>query len=514
MTPNNPNLAPTTVPTSRRGLQWLTVGLLLTGLAACKDFPVLISQTPPTEATSPANPLNTPDMATNSPAVGTPERGSSPESSPTTTPAPETGSGNGMSSGSSPEGSTTTTPDTSAPDTSAPNISAAPDNSSNSSSMATPTPPAPEMGSGSSFNTNRAKLENERNTIDVRKRSDASIAFISAKSSSSSDPFGQSSGNNSSGSGSGFVIDTSGLILTNNHVVTLESDVVASSLLVKFHNDPKTYNAKVVGRSPVFDIALIQVEATGKQFNPLPLGNSDTIEVGQKAIAMGNPFGQQFSITEGIISATGRTFEGSNLAANVIQTDAAINPGNSGGPLIDSSGQVIGINTAILSPGTGFSGQAQFAGIAFAVPINLVKGLLPDLKAGKVIDRDTLANTRPRLGITSSAINISDYPAEYRRQYNLPESGAMITEVQADSPAARAGLRAASAAKALQTSFGSIPTDGDVITTINGQAIDSSNALGTIIFNAKPGEEMNVTFWRDGKEQQLKIKPEVLPVKR
>jgi serine protease Do len=492
MTSINPNLAPKT-PRQRRHLQWLTVGLLLTGLAACKDFPVLISQNPPTNNTSPANPLNNADMAAGSSSIGTPEAGGS---TTTTPPAPETSSTPENSSGSTITPETATTPD-----------------SNNNSSMAQ-TPPAPEMGTGNNFNTNRAKLENERNTIDVRKRSDASIAFISAKSSGSADPFGQSGGNSTSGSGSGFVIDTGGLILTNNHVVTLESDVVASSLLVKFHNDPKTYNAKVVGRAPIFDVALIQVEAAGKQFNPLTLGDSDAIEVGQKAIAMGNPFGQQFSITEGIVSATGRTFEGNNLAANVIQTDAAVNPGNSGGPLIDSSGQVIGINTAILSPGTGFSGQAQFAGIAFAVPINLVKSLLPDLKAGKIIDSATLANTRPRLGITSSSMSIGDYPAEYRRRYNLPENGVMITNVEANSPAARAGLRAASEAKALQTSFGLVPTDGDVVTAINGQPIDNSNALGTVVFNAKPGEEMTVTFWRDGKEQQLKIKPEVLPAKR
>ncbi|MEY4530664.1 MAG: hypothetical protein RLZZ156_1385, partial [Deinococcota bacterium] len=279
-----------------------------------------------------------------------------------------------------------------------PPISNAQLNSGSNTSTTTPAAPATLPRASTGFDYGRAKLENERNTIEVVQSFDQSIGYIQVRAkqnaSGQCDPSDftqymmcmqqQRGGSSGGGSGSGFVIDESGLMLTNNHVVTLDSDTVGE-LQVQFHNDPKKYSAKVVGRSPIYDVALIQIEAPNKKFTPIPFGNSDTLKVGQKAIAMGNPFGLEFSVSEGIVSATGRSFEGSgNLANNVIQTDAAVNPGNSGGPLLNSSGEVIGINTAILSPGTSMTGTGQFAGIAFAVPINLVGSLLPDLKAGKV----------------------------------------------------------------------------------------------------------------------------------
>ena len=373
------------------------------------------------------------------------------------------------------------------------------------------------------FDYGQAKLENERNTIEVVQSYDSSIGFIEvrakavATSQTQCDPSdwmqymmclqqqrGGGSQQQGGGSGSGFVIDSSGLMLTNNHVVTLESDNVGD-LTVKFHNDPKTYSAKVVGRSPVYDVALIQVNAPNKKFTPIPFGNSDALKVGQKAIAMGNPFGLEFSVSEGIVSATGRSFEGSgNLSSNVIQTDAAVNPGNSGGPLLDSSGQVIGMNTAILSPGTSMSGTGQFAGIAFAVPINQITSILPDLKAGKTLDANTISSSRPRLGIATVSADLSQFPADFRRQFNLPSNGVMLDKVEANSPAARAGLRA-------QTrEVDNIPVNGDVITKINGNDINNAADLQRIVFNSKEGEEVTLTVVRGGRELEIKIKPEII----
>ncbi len=371
------------------------------------------------------------------------------------------------------------------------------------------------------FDYGKAKLENERNTIEVVQSFDSSIGYIQVRAKQTTtgacDPSDwmqymmcmqqQRGGSSGGGSGSGFVIDTSGLMLTNNHVVTLDSDTVGE-LQVQFHNDPKKYSARVVGRSPIYDVALIQIDAPGKVFTPIPFANSDALKVGQKAIAMGNPFGLEFSVSEGIVSATGRSFEGSgNLANNVIQTDAAVNPGNSGGPLLNSSGEVIGINTAILSPGTSMTGTGQFAGIAFAVPINLVNSILPDLKAGKVLDQNTITSTRPRLGVSTFQYDMSQFPLEFRKQFNLPSNGIMLRGVEANSPAAKAGLRAAT------REVDNLPVNGDVITKINGRDVSDASDLQRIVFNATSGQEVVLTVVRGGKELELKVKPEIIPTK-
>jgi serine protease Do len=399
----------------------------------------------------------------------------------------------------------------------------------NSTSPASPAPSAPSSPSltapGAGFNYGRARLENERNTVEVVQSYDSGIGYITAKTmavKSDCAPtdwqcrFLQNQGGGAQqGTGSGFVIDNTGLMLTNNHVVTLETESVGS-LTVKFHNDSKTYPAKVVGRSPSYDVALIQIDAPGKKFTPIPLGDSDTLKVGQKAIAMGNPFGLEFSVTEGIISATGRDFQGSsgNLATNVIQTDAAVNPGNSGGPLLNSSGEVIGINTAILSPGTQGSGQGQFAGIAFAVPINLVKSILPDLKAGKTLDQATLGSSRPRLGISGRAVG--NYPDNLVQQFNLPGQGVMIEGVEANSPAAKAGLRAASKTVQASDAAGNTITagvNGDVILQVNGQDLQAVEDLQRIIFNTKEGESVTLKISRAGKEIEVQVKPQIITTK-
>ncbi len=391
----------------------------------------------------------------------------------------------------------------------------------NSGSNPSTTTPPTLSRSSTGFDYGRAKLENERNTIEVVQSFDQSIGYIQVRAkqvaTGQCDPSDftqymmcmqqQRGGSSGGGSGSGFVIDESGLMLTNNHVVTLDSDTVGE-LQVQFHNDPKKYSAKVVGRSPIYDVALIQIEAPNKKFTPIPFANSDTLKVGQKAIAMGNPFGLEFSVSEGIVSATGRSFEGSgNLANNVIQTDAAVNPGNSGGPLLNSSGEVIGINTAILSPGTSMSGTGQFAGIAFAVPINLVDSLLPDLKAGKVIDQNTITTSRPRLGVQTFSYDMTQISPDFRKQFNLPANGIMLSGVEAGSPAAKAGLRAST------REVDNIAVNGDVITKINGRDITNTEDLRRVVFNSKVGDEVSLTIVRGGKELEIKVKPEIIPTK-
>lgn len=397
---------------------------------------------------------------------------------------------------------------------------------SSAQDLGTNAPPAAQVTSAANtaaapnpnFNYGRAKLENERNTIEVANLYDSSIAYISAESRRATvqcDPgdifcqFQQQQGQGvQGGTGSGFVIDNTGLILTNNHVVTLESDTVATKLSVRFHNDPRTYPARVVGRSPAYDVALIKVDAAGKVFKPVTLGDSDQVRVGQKAIAMGNPFGLEFSVTEGIISATGRDFRGTdNLAQNVLQTDAAVNPGNSGGPLLNSSGEVVGINTAIASPATSGSGQGQFAGIAFAVPINLVKRVLPDLKAGKVLDRSSVLNNRPRLGVRLAPLSL--YSNDLLSKYNLPADGVMVESVEKGSPAERAGLKGAS--KFAETPSGSLPLDGDVITGVNGKPVGEISDLQGLVANLNPGDEITLSVRRGGKDLEIKSKVAIIP---
>lgn len=378
---------------------------------------------------------------------------------------------------------------------------------------------APDASKTQTFDFGKAKLENERNTIQTVQDNVASIAYITTKTTvdtqvNSNDPFGnffgggrQAPQQSIQGSGSGFVIDSSGLIITNNHVVTLETNTVGK-LSVKFYHDNKTYPATVVGRSPAYDLALIKVTAPGKTFRPVKMADSDQLRVGQKAVAMGSPFGLQFTVTEGIVSATGRIFEGSdNLATNVIQTDAAVNPGNSGGPLFDSSGEVIGVNTQIISPSASISGTGQFAGVAFAIPSNIVKSLLPDLKSGKVLDQAAISASRPRLGV--SITGLGNYPADLKTQYGLPDTGVMLTNVEPGGPGAKAGLR--NPTRTVTDGNGkAVPVQGDVVIAVNGQSVETESDLRSTIFAAKPGDTVTLTVHRGAKDLEVPVKLEIV----
>uniref|UniRef100_A0A7C2C015 PDZ domain-containing protein n=1 Tax=Thermus islandicus TaxID=540988 RepID=A0A7C2C015_9DEIN len=360
-------------------------------------------------------------------------------------------------------------------------------------------------------------LEYERNTVEIVERYGDGVVYVSVVTRPQSvqlppgfeffAPFLQAPPQQ--GTGSGFVIDKEGYILTNYHVVE-----GASRITVKFHNDPKEYRARLVGAAPPLDVALLKVDAPKDRLVPLVLGDSDRIRVGQKAIAMGNPFGLEFTVTQGIVSAIrenpGAIGDESGLVPQVIQTDAAINPGNSGGPLLNSRGEVMGINTAIFTP-TGQFGAAQFAGVGFALPINLVKQYLPALKAGKTLTAEEIAKSRPRLGVT--LIPLSAYSERLRAQYGLPEDGLAVQEVEKGSPAERAGLKPPSRFAYIQLPSGEtlqVGVDGDVLLEADGVPLTSIVQLRQVLYAKKPGEAVALKVWRQGKTLTLRVVPQVL----
>ncbi len=286
--------------------------------------------------------------------------------------------------------------------------------------------------------------------------------------------------NQTSGLGSGILIDSQGYILTNNHVVD-----GATSVNVKLDNGD-TITATVIGKDAIDDLALIKVDASAvSDITPLTLGDSSQIEPGQMAIAIGNPFGLDDTVTVGVISGLNRSL---SSLTGLIQTDASINPGNSGGPLlvVDSTGTgvVIGINTAIETSPTGVTG------IGFAVPSNVVTRVLSSLKAGTTI-------TKPWIGITGTAI--TDTLAE---QLSLPvTSGVYVLSVTTDSPAQASGIIGGN----LDTN-GSPASSGDIITAIDGQSVtavqDISNYINT---NKKVGDTITLSILRGGSQQQVEV---------
>lgn len=305
------------------------------------------------------------------------------------------------------------------------------------------------------------------------------------------------------GTGSGFFVDPQGYILTNYHVVQ-----GAERIQVRLQGDPKTYPARVVGAVPPLDLALLKT--TAKPPVVLPLGDSDRILVGQKAIAIGNPFGLEFTVTTGVISAI-RQNPGAvdPLVPKLIQTDAPINPGNSGGPLLDSRGEIIGVNTAILSP-TGQVGAPQYSGVGFAIPINLVKEWLPAMKAGKQVGEAEVLATRPRLGIEVLPLGV--LPPTLRAQYGLPDQGLLIQKVTPGSPAARAGLQGARHFVTLTDPMSGrevqVGVDGDVILEANGNPLDQAPDLQNLLANLAPGQSVVLKIWRQGKVLEIKVTPE------
>ncbi|WNG38263.1 PDZ domain-containing protein [Archangium violaceum] len=263
------------------------------------------------------------------------------------------------------------------------------------------------------------------------------------------------------GTGSGFIIDPKGLVLTNNHVVE-----GAVSIIVRL-DDGRSFDADIVGRDPLTDVALIRLKGKVDNLPTVKLGDSDALRVGDWAVAIGNPFGLASSVSSGIISARARDIH-SGPYDDFLQTDAAINPGNSGGPLFNMKGEVIGINTAIVGGGTG---------IGFAVPSNLVKALLPQLEKDGAV-------TRAWLGIS-----IQDLTRDLAKAMQLPVSeGAIVSSVNDNSPAGKAGLKA-----------------DDVIVAIDGKPVGSGGQLTRTVALKKPGSTSTLDVFREGKKQALKV---------
>lgn len=284
----------------------------------------------------------------------------------------------------------------------------------------------------------------------------------------------------SEGTGSGFVYDTEGHIVTNFHVVE-----DADSIDVRF-GEEASLPAQVVGSDPANDLAVLKVDASQVPLTPLELGSSADLQVGQRAIAIGNPFGLDQTLTTGVVSALGRPLqtESDNFIFNVIQTDAAINPGNSGGPLLDSRGRVIGVNTAI---------RQNAEGIGFAVPVDTVKRIVPALIAEGVYPH-------PWLGLLG--YSITPTLAEALR---LPvEEGVLVAQLYRRSPAVEAGIRGAQR----ETIVGNrrFLIGGDIITAIDGVAISDWNRLTEYLeLNTVVGDKVVLSLLRDDEPIQLEV---------
>ncbi|MCA9999320.1 MAG: trypsin-like peptidase domain-containing protein [Anaerolineales bacterium] len=284
----------------------------------------------------------------------------------------------------------------------------------------------------------------------------------------------------SNGEGSGFVIDQEGHIVTNNHVVA-----DGGPIQVNFANG-RSVPATLIGTDPDSDVAVIKVDMPANELTVVPLGDSDSLKVGQIVIAIGSPFGLDNTMTTGIVSGLSRTLPGGASASryqvpDVIQTDAAINPGNSGGPLLDLNGRVIGINTAIESP------VRASSGVGFAVPVNVVKAVVPQIINGEQVQH-------PWLGIAGGTITPA---AAEQMGLNSEQRGVVVSTVTAGGPAAQAGLRGGDA----NTGLG-----GDVIVGIDGQVVNEfDDLLGYIIQHTTVGQTVTLQILRGGQPQTVQI---------
>jgi len=282
------------------------------------------------------------------------------------------------------------------------------------------------------------------------------------------------------GAGSGFIVDKGGLILTNNHVVEGATRIEVGLFAAGADDDgDRYYGAKVVGRDPLTDSALLQLtDMPDKTLPAATIGDSNAMAPGDWVVAIGNPFNLSHTVTVGVISAKGRPFQAvRGRVQEMLQTDAAINPGNSGGPLLNVRGEVVGINTAILSTGR----QAGNVGIGFAVPINVVRDLLPQLRSGKV--------TRGRIGVQVTAV-----PREAVRAFGLDERrGALVSVVEKGGPADRAGMK-----------------PGDIITEYDGKPVRTSDDLVRLVVNSKPGSAVSLKVLRDKQPKTLNVRVEAV----
>ena len=333
--------------------------------------------------------------------------------------------------------------------------------------------------------TRDAAATDARTVSDIYRREGRGVVFIEARGvqRESSSPFGGPQGQGTA-TGSGFVVGEDGTIVTNAHVVE-----GADSVTVRFDEKGDRIDAKVRGRDPSSDLAVLQIDPKKVDLQPLPLGDSDQVNVGDPAVAIGNPFGLSRTVTTGIVSAKQRQIEAPNgfQISNVIQTDASINPGNSGGPLLDAAGRVIGINSQIAT-GSGGGGSV---GIGFAVPVNTAKKLLPRLRDGERIERAYLG------------VEMAPVTEGVASDLNLPtKEGALLQVVVPRGPADRAGLRGGRT----PTSDG-IRAGGDLLVKVAGKDIKDPDDVAAAIEGRSPGESVEVEYFRgkDRKTASVKV---------
>jgi serine protease Do len=374
-------------------------------------------------------------------------------------------------------------------------------------------------------------LASEQNTIDVVERFGSSVVSVNVEISGQRvDPFEgvpeeqippffrefmpeqQLQQPPQQGSGSGFVVNEEGRIITNFHVVRaalaegstdLREGAVLTVVFPTRENEEAA--ARVVGANALYDLALLELvnpEELPEEVVPIPIGDSESLRVGQKTIAIGNPFGFESTVTTGIVSALGRNLPLTEAVIPLIQTDAAINPGNSGGPLLNSSGELIGINTAIF-PSVSATGQAGFLGIGFAVPSNLLRDNLERLAAGGIED----ISTRPRLGVAIG--DVRNYPVAIRQRLNLPDSGVAVTAVEPGSAAEEAGLRGPEFS--VQVNGQQIPVPTDIIIAADGEPIETLGELQALVFAKDEGDVVELTVLRNGDEIIVPVELRVVP---
>lgn len=285
------------------------------------------------------------------------------------------------------------------------------------------------------------------------------------------------------GAGSGFVIDPRGYILTNYHVVA------GAQTIEVVLGDQRHYPAKFIGADQRNDVALVKIEPKGKQLTALPLGDSSTLQVGQKVLAIGDPFGFQSTLTTGVVSALGRTVQTSQTTFidEAIQTDASINRGNSGGPLINTHGEVIGINSAIYTP------SGTTAGIGFAIPINTAKLIANDLMSeGRV--------RRAYLGVQT--VPVGGWLAE---ALDLPvQDGLLVEQTTKGSPAAAAGIRGGD--RVAEAGMRRIVIGGDVIVALDGQKVANQFDMNVLLNRKRPGDTVTLTVYRGAKKVDVPVK--------
>lgn len=296
--------------------------------------------------------------------------------------------------------------------------------------------------------------------------------------------FVEQAGISGQGAGSGFILDDEGHIITNNHVVA-----EAEQITVIFYNELEA-QAELIGTDADSDLAVIKVDSLPEGTRPLALGDSTQVQAGEWVVAIGNPFGQQSSISVGIVSAVGRTIPAGEtpfVIPQAIQTDAAINPGNSGGPLLNRYGQVIGVNAQIASG----SARAN-SGVGFAVPINIARRVVPAL-----IERGSYE--WPWLGVQGGSVNLAIMQAN-----NLDtQRGAYIDQVIPNGPADKAGLEGSSGTEFLDGV--EVPVGGDIVVAAEGEQVTDFGDLLVKVAERNPGDELEVTVLRDGQRQQMTL---------